>query len=196
MAISVADCIVEPVIDSPNNTEDEESASESVQASPLFIVGVLSFIAVVACFVVYDISEDYRRQMEAHNSYQPVQAVVYHSEIKARRNRQSGRNSYHPDIDYRYNVGGRDYEGRRYSYSYKFNNSRAVIEDIVARHPTGANVTAFYDPDNPKRSVLNNDPPNIIWLVLFFTGFGLIFLTIAGIVIKDLMAKRRDKMRR
>ena len=169
--------------------------TKSVKSSPLFIVAVLAFIAGVAGFIAYDAAEDYRRQVYAHEHYVPVVATVLESEVKTRRSPSSNKTSWHPVIRYRYEVNGKGYKSRRYSYAYTFNNSQDFAERAVAVHPVGANTTAYVDPENPKRAVLDNSLPDTTLITWFFAGFGAVFLFIAGVVIKGLLAQRRENSR-
>jgi hypothetical protein len=56
-------------------------------------------------------------------------------------------------ITYRFTVGGREFTSRCVSFSPLPNNPKSK-EHFIAQFPAGGVVEAFYDPSNPKRSVL------------------------------------------
>ncbi|MCD8496640.1 MAG: DUF3592 domain-containing protein [Alphaproteobacteria bacterium] len=161
----------------------------------LFVIGILSFIACVGGFVAWDAAEDYRKQVYASEHFVPVQATVLESEVKTRRSHNSNKTSWHPAIRYRYEVDGKGYKSRRYSYTTLFNNTREFAEKVVAEHPVGATVTAYYDPERPKRAVLDNTLPDTTLIMTFFALFFGVFLFIGGIVVRQLLAQRREAQR-
>ena len=61
---------------------------------------------------------------------------------------------YHSDVAYRYNVQGRAYVGTRIRTSDGKYNERESVEREVWGLRVGEAVRVFYNPENPKKSVL------------------------------------------
>jgi hypothetical protein len=59
-----------------------------------------------------------------------------------------------PLVEFSYRVGGRDYHGARIAFGAAVSGGRDLAEATVARYPTGAAVTVYYDPANPSFAVL------------------------------------------
>ena len=154
----------------------------SENAHPLFVIAVLTFIAVVAGIIVYQTMEDSRLQQFAHESFVPVQAKVLESEVRSRT--RDGKRSYHPHIYYRFEVEGKGYRSKRYSF-ININNTKSSVEAAVANHPVGAVVTAYYNPDNPKKAVLDNSEPDLTRFYIFIAAFGAVYLFIVGVVFRQ-----------
>ncbi|MGE0384242.1 MAG: DUF3592 domain-containing protein [Gammaproteobacteria bacterium] len=68
---------------------------------------------------------------------------------------RSGRSAH---VSYLYRVDGATYESSRLDLNVFSNGDLGGAEDIVARFPVGADVTAWYDPRNPGRATLVRDP--------------------------------------
>lgn len=171
-----------------------EPVSQKHQVHPLFIIAILIFIGTIAVFVALDATEDYRLQAHAAEHYLPAEAKILESKTESRRSGSKGGTSWHPFIRYRYEVNGKTYKAKRYSYAYTLQNSRAFVEAAVAAHPAGSTAIAYYDPENPKRAVLDNSPPDATYVLLFFAGFGSIFLFIAMVVLRGVLADRRRSL--
>lgn len=163
--------------------------SVSATDSPLFFFAVVGFILVVAGFVAYDASKDYRAQLHASETFLPVQAKVLESEVKSRT--RDGKTSYRPYIRYRFEVDGQGYKSSRYAFFNSSMSSRARAEEIVAAHPVGSTVTAYYNPGNPKKAVLDNAPPDATLVLIFFGVFGVIALFIIGVGVHNIFTSRR-----
>lgn len=166
------------------------STSSDIQQNPLFILLVLTFIAAVAGFLVYDHMEDHRKQTFAHENFQPVQARVLEAEVNSRT--RDNRTSYRPSIRYRYEVDGKGYKTRRYSYYNNSSRSKSDIEAIVAEYPVGGTVTAYYNPENPKRAVLDNSKPDATMFIIFICLFSAVYLFIVGVFIRQFLAGRKS----
>jgi hypothetical protein len=57
-------------------------------------------------------------------------------------------------IDYRYEVGGRDYEGDTVQFGPPRVTGQELIERLADKYTAGAQVTVHYDPDDPRKAVL------------------------------------------
>jgi len=87
-----------------------------------------------------------------------------------------GRIYYHVAIAYSYSVDGQEYVGRRFRYDGHPTNENSA-NAVVSAHPAGSEVNVFYNPQDPRDSVLSPgvDTPDVSNLFLF-TPFSLYFL--------------------
>lgn len=118
------------------------------------------FALLGACILVY--ARRARRQAEESTTWLPVRAKVLRSEVVREEQRSFGGETYdpartmvyyHPEIEYEYEVGGRQYRSSRL-IAVRVNFPRSEAEAWVARYPAGAVVTARYNPGKPQLSVL------------------------------------------
>lgn len=84
--------------------------------------------------------------------------------------------TYSIDIEYRYEVDGRTYTSDRYHFMGGSSSGYEGKAEVVERHPPGAVVTCYVDPDDPTQAVLNR---SFSWVYLFGL-FPLLFLA-AGV---------------
>jgi hypothetical protein len=75
---------------------------------------------------------------------------------------------YHVSILYQYVVDGQTYEGRRYRYD-GHPGKPAVVNAVVQAHPAGSTVTVYYNPRDPRDTVLSQavDAQDVYVLFLF-----------------------------
>jgi hypothetical protein len=69
-----------------------------------------------------------------------------------------GTASYVVDVRYRYQVGGRIYEGTRYSFHDTAFSEYGDAIDALKGIAVGFDVPVYYDPERPERAVLRNRP--------------------------------------
>jgi hypothetical protein len=87
-----------------------------------------------------------------------------------------------PLVEYEFTVGFHKYRGRRVSLGEMM--SAGDAEQAIARYKPGTGVTVFHDPKDPRKSVLERDPPpyfNAVWGVVAVSavaaiGLGYLFL--------------------
>lgn len=130
------------------------------------------------------------RVMEAYGSesWPSTSGQVVRTELRTSRGRRSG-TTYYVDVFHAYQVGGKDYQGDRYSVNGDASfstKSRAV--DFASSLPAGSEVSVHYDPDDPARSVLRPGGAGKAWLNL---GFGFLVLGIGVfLLIRNLRTPR------
>jgi len=87
--------------------------------------------------------------------------------------------SYRPEVAYDYQAGDQFHT----SYTIKFGensySSRGRAEAIAATYPVGQQVTVYYDPEQPSRSVLEPGVSGGSYIVL---GVGLFFIVLTLII--------------
>lgn len=86
-----------------------------------------------------------------------TQGKVLSAEIgsgQSRYRKESGgygyRTSYFPNIAYQYTVNGQQYTHNAYAQRPSLINRQGIIQRIVDNYPVGADVTVYYDPQNPQ----------------------------------------------
>jgi hypothetical protein len=139
----------------------------------LIAVGAIWLLfSTVVCAAVLN---SYALQRRAAREYRPVTAIVMSSKVRRSTGAPKSQMSYSVDVVYRYNVGGVSYSSSQYRYLGRGLGYRGVVDE-VARLPRGREVTAFYDPRDPARAVLDNAPPRrqfLLFIILLFEGLGI-----------------------
>jgi hypothetical protein len=70
--------------------------------------------------------------------------------------------SFHPELAYAYEVGGRSYCGTRVAFGSEMDDgSRSEAEACVERFPRGATATVFFEPERPEHSTLDRRRPGL-----------------------------------
>lgn len=57
------------------------------------------------------------------------------------------------DFRYRYRVGDREFTNSRYSFRFASGDQRSAVK----KYSAGAEITVYYDPDDPSQSVVDRD---------------------------------------
>jgi len=70
--------------------------------------------------------------------------------------------SCRPMIKYEYEVSGVSHAGNNWAFHTLWSTDTAWAESIIQKYPTGSQVTVYYDPANPDRSVLE---PGVQWRI-------------------------------
>lgn len=183
--------------DDPNIKSAEKLKTIEEQGRLWIFALVIPFLAIGGFFMILDQLEDHRNQIDAAERFLPVQAKILESSVKQVSSRSgmsmnSSRKGYIPALRYRYVVDGQGYKRRRYAYFY-IRGSEKQAQEIVDSYPVGATVTAYFDPFDHGRSVLNNEMPKNAWImVAFFTAYAG-FLVLIGTVVFFAWRKERAK---
>lgn len=85
--------------------------------------------------------------------------------------------TYSPEITFRFDVNGRDYNSSTWTFD-SFSSSRRWADRIVDRYPKGSQHPCYYSPEQPENAVLDRSFGQAGWFHLFplifvFIGFGL-----------------------
>lgn len=64
-----------------------------------------------------------------------------------------GGRAYYPNVEFRYEVDGRSFEGKEWTHRAQDGTSESA-EAVLNRFPKGQSVDVFFDPADPARSVL------------------------------------------
>ncbi|MFC6446126.1 DUF3592 domain-containing protein [Shinella zoogloeoides] len=126
------------------------------------------------------------KEVRAAERWLPVQGKVVSSRVEAREVRVpvSGANRTDtkelrnfPAIIFAYTVDGRVFQGTRHSLRHQVGNFQ--VAETLARYPRGAEVTVYYDPSNPKASVIERTLPDGAIKVMAWISAGLLIGSIA-----------------
>ena len=102
-------------------------------------------------------------QVEAALRYEPVPATLDAARLVGVS--RDGRTTWHPEVLFRYRVGELTRESRRYAWVPPAFRERADGAELVAALQADDALTAWVDPDEPGRAVLDAGlPPWRIWL--------------------------------
>lgn len=80
-----------------------------------------------------------------------------------------------PRLRYRYEVGGRTYEGSRLRFGDMRHASERAAQAVAERYAPGSTVEIRHDPADPAKATVEAEKPGI-WKIVF----GAIFLVVAA----------------
>ncbi|HEY4234439.1 MAG TPA: DUF3592 domain-containing protein [Lacipirellulaceae bacterium] len=85
-----------------------------------------------------------------------------------------------PDVEYRYEVAGRQFESHQIGFDVFFlPGGRGKLESIVNRYPMGSKVAVHYQPDDPAVAILEPGDYSKFYMPVFF---GILFVFNAAFV--------------
>ncbi len=123
----------------------------------------------------------------ASKSWASSMGTIRYSAVETRKHLGS-RTMYFADVTYSFAVDSLAFEGKRVNFGSAGINAVSVpsyAEDVVKAYPPGLDVRVYYDPENPKESVLE---PGITFYSLLWPFFGLAFL-VAGLMMAIFLPK-------
>jgi len=94
---------------------------------------------------------------------------------------EAGGTQYEPKIEYEYEVEGKMYFSRRWTYGRKSRYSKRAAQDIVNKYQAGKCVGVFHDPRNPKDAVLERGGVGFNTVVVLC---GIVFLILAAMCLR------------
>ena len=114
-------------------------------------------------------------RQHAAESFPSTQGTVLHSGVTTTRGSKGGIH-YHVSISYQYVVDGQTYVGRLYRYDGHPGNE-AVVNAVVGSHPAGSALEVYYNPRDPRDTVLS---PTVdaqdVYILFLFTPVSLFIL--------------------
>ena len=113
-------------------------------------------------------------QMREARSWNTVPCTILSSSVASHSGGDS--TTYSVDIHYRYEVDGREYRSGRYRFETGSDSIRKEKDEIVRKHPAGAQTVCFVDPRNPSEAVIDRGPHSGLWL----GALGLVFVAAGG----------------
>ena len=110
----------------------------------------------------------------AASNWKSVPCTILSSRVHENRGDSDSGPTYLIEMEYRYEIDGKFYQGDRYNFVSFSSSGRTAKQKVVKQHPVGAERTCYVDPKDPSRSVIN---PSIT-LSMFIGLFGLIFIVV------------------
>ena len=135
-----------------------------------FSMGIFLLIGIGLTYWGWTILQNAR----ASASWPTADGVVTISGV-SRSTDADGADSYSPEVTFRYTVNNVDQTNKTIKFGENSYSSRKKAEGIAAGYPVGKNVTVYYDPEKPDRSVLEPGVSAGSYIVI---GIGVFFILI------------------
>jgi hypothetical protein len=121
-----------------------------------------------------------RAQAEASQNWPAAAGSVLRSEVGESTSTDSDGDTsttYHPVVEYTYQVGGQSFTGRRITFGPVTGNSNPrKAQEVLSRYPSGGAVQVYYNPQKPDEAVLEKRASGTnVMLIL-----GIVFLAITA----------------
>lgn len=124
-------------------------------------------------------SRKQRQKLEASQSWPTAIAQITLAEVRERSDYDSDgdlRRYYYPHVEYTYQVAGITYQGNKLTFgAQRGYSSPKKANQEIARYPLGAQVKAYYNPENPQEAVLEQRAVGMNFMLIF----GILALVIA-----------------
>jgi len=118
-------------------------------------------------------------KVRASQAWPAVQGTVAASWVRRKQSTDddgSISESFYPEIQYTYQVMGMEYQGDKIAFGPKSGGNRTKAEKAIAKYPTGANVTVYYQPDKPETAVLERTiTKGLLFLGILMIALGIFF---------------------
>lgn len=143
--------------------------------SSIFSMGIFLLIGIGLTFWGWNILQNARASAE----WPTADGKVTKSEVSYSTDADGG-DSYSPEVTYTYTVNNTSYSNNTIKFGENAYSSRNKAEGIASSYPVGKNVTVYYDPEKPERSVLEPGVSAGSYIVI---GIGVFFILITLILI-------------
>jgi len=114
----------------------------------------------------------------ASGSWPTADGIVTRSQVSHSTDAEGG-DSYQPQVTYKYSANNTTYENNTIKFGENSYNSRRKADEIAGNYPVGKNVTIYYDPEKPDRSVLEPGVSAGNYIVI---GIGVFFILLTIII--------------
>jgi hypothetical protein len=141
----------------------------------IFSMGIFLLIGVGLTIWGWTILQNAR----ASASWPTADGVVMRSEV-TRSTDSEGGDSYSPEVTYSYNVNNTNFVNDMIKFGENSYSSRRKADEIAGNYPVGKNVTVYYDPEKPERSVLE---PGVSAGSFIVIGIGVFFILITLVIV-------------
>lgn len=132
----------------------------------------------IGYFVAFHVGKPILDDARASAAWPSVDGVVERSEVTTHRGHEK-QTMYSPEVAYRYNVDGKDFQGSMVAFGGDFSsNNSSHAYAVTEQYPVGKEVSVYYEPDAPGHAVLE---PGVTWKSYLAFGIGLAFLA-AGVL--------------
>ena len=120
------------------------------------------------------------------NHWQTVSGIITASAVRTER--VKGGYSYIPTVTYKYEWGGRSFEGHAISISDGGENTERVANIIIGPLLVNRSVVVYVDPDDPSRAV---SKPGFNFAVPFALIGGIVAILVGGLVVPWIIRHKR-----
>ena len=132
----------------------------------------------IGAFLIYQ-SVRNRQKADASQSWPATSGQITEAHVSHHTSTDSDGDSsdhYTPNVKYTYQAIGQEYEGTKFGFGFQQSyGSSGKAQAALARFPVGAQVTVYYNPNNPAEAVLERKAGgSTLSLVL-----GIIFLAVS-----------------
>lgn len=138
-------------------------------------MGIFLLVGLGLTYWGWNILQDAR----ASESWPTADGVVIRSEV-TRSTDAEGSDSYSPEITYAYTVNNEQLANKTIKFGENSYSNRRKAEEIANSYPVGRNVTVYYDPEKPDKSVLEPGVSAGSYIVI---GIGVFFILITLITV-------------
>ncbi|MFX1511456.1 MAG: DUF3592 domain-containing protein [Promethearchaeota archaeon] len=145
---------------------------------------ILKTVLGFGVFIAFYFFRKSLREIKASTKWPSVEGEIVASKLGVRFD-DEGVWIYKPNIIYSYLVGGREYHGERIIIMQAFYPSKSWAQKQVDKYPLGLRVNVYYNPDAPKKAVLEpgmNFHFQILWFVILPLFGGIIWLIFSEII--------------
>ena len=137
------------------------------------------FLLIIGLSILFLIYHKYEKDTQSNN-WPTINGIITISTIETKyiESENGTKIKQYPRIEYDYFVNSEKFHGTIYG------NIKGHVYDIVGRHSIGEEVKVYYNPHNPKESLLNpgfNFGPYIFFI---FIGLLVVFLGIVRLYLK------------
>ncbi len=132
---------------------------------------LLMIAALIWCALVGKFAASVVWQAVNHQKIQVRSQEIPASIISSRILQKDGRSGriYTPQINYKYNVKGKSYSSKQYSYGMGFTSNYKLVREIAEAYPPGQTIKVFYDPLDPARAAIDLQMPTRLYFLMLFT---------------------------
>jgi len=121
-----------------------------------------------------------QRRMNTVGKWPFTMGTVLMSTLEARHSSEGGYTNY-PVVMYSYQVNGQAYQGNKIAPGMEVGGSG--VGKVVARYPAGAQVSVFYNPQNPSDAVLEKKAPAQFWIWFILILIDLILCGVVPVIV-------------
>ena len=124
-------------------------------------VGAIGFIFLLFNVIFLAVIFSAQKDAAVAAKWPTTMGTILISTLESRRT-NSGRHAQYPVVLYSYQAGGRSYQGNRIAPSPEVGGTGAPKR--LVGYETGAQVTVFYNPNDPSDAVLETKVSSLFWL--------------------------------
>ena len=154
---------------------EERTNKQTGCLSSILAMGIFLLVGAGLSFWGWNILQNAR----ASAAWPTAEGRVTKSEVTLSTDAE-GADSYSPEVTYTYTVDSTSHTNDTIKFGENAYGSRKKAEGIAANYPVGRNVTVYYDPEQPGRSVLEPGVSAGSYIVL---GIGVFFILLTLMII-------------